>query len=220
MIMQSRTSVLIVLALHLAFLTGCGGKYAMHYVRIAEAKSAKHWPEAVLVDSFPSADSVVKYGLHALGYSVFYEYNNDYPAVNDARINGKYVGADLVVILKPKMLGSETSLVEVPHVVNAYTESRSRTTADVSGTISRNYLPFATYSGQVSGTTNTETRTTIMYTTQEYRTFTKYLHGALFLKVNDSNYVKRLDSVEVASRPERLPDRPAPKPNAKYPGMR
>jgi hypothetical protein len=182
-----------------AIFTGCAGKYAQYYVRISEAESTGKWPKPIMADSFPSPDTVSKYGLHVLGYSAFYEYNISSPAINDALTNGKHVGADFVVILRPKMLGSQTALVDVPHLIMSTSSTRSSTDLNIHGNVrDANGFQFGSYNGYGTANTNSTTTTNTVYTTQEYRTFDRYMHGALFLKVNDTNYNKRLDSIESA----------------------
>lgn len=167
-------------------LNGCAGAYGEFYRQVSTAKveNKRIEPKTIVVPDIPSQDTLVKYKLKLLGYSSFVGGYNYETTLDCATAQGSNVGADLVVVVQPVLINSQTRLVPVYHSAEVKTSTETNSNGTYSGTwnSSRSY---GEYSGKYKGSSTSTSTSTVEYTTNEYRTFNTYKFHALFLERQD-----------------------------------
>ncbi|MCK9428563.1 MAG: hypothetical protein M0R17_00960 [Candidatus Omnitrophica bacterium] len=167
-----------VLILCLNTLLGCAGAYGDYYhtINIAQIKNKNKMPNTIVVENTPyiDYDTLEKYNLRLLGYSAFIGYyNSNTTSIGCATEQGSEVDADLVIVTTPELINSTTRLVPIDHEATVNTNSNTT----YNGTIYGNNSSIG-----YSGNAYSNSRSTIQYTTDEYRTFNTYKFHAIYLE--------------------------------------
>ncbi|MCK9428559.1 MAG: hypothetical protein M0R17_00940 [Candidatus Omnitrophica bacterium] len=178
--------ITLIIALFTTSLVGCAGAYGdfYHEVNIAKIPNKRKEPKTIVVNTLPTQDTVNKYNLTLLGYSAFIGGYSDRTTIDCATTQGENVGADLVVVMYPKELSSQTLLVPVYHTANVNTTTQTNNNGSFSGSWDSNYS-YGTYNGNYNGNSTSSSTSTIEYYTNEYRTFIKYRFHALYFERNN-----------------------------------
>lgn len=178
-------SMIFFITFTLSSLLGCAGAYGEYYhkLNIAKVQNKRKEPKTIVVNELPTQDTINKYNLTLLGYSAFIGGYNSRTTLDCATSQGAEVGADLVVVLYPRELSTETRLVPVYHTANVNTTTKTNSNGTFNGSWNGNYS-YGTYNGSYNGNSTSTSTSTIEYTTQEYRTFTTYKFHALYFERN------------------------------------
>lgn len=170
--------VFVIFITFISTLIGCAGAYGDYYhsINTALVKNKNKNPNTIVVENTPEIDydSLEKYNLRLLGYSAFIEYYNpNTTSIGCATEQGSEVDADLVIVTTPLLINSITRLVPIDHEATVNTNTNTTYNGSIYGDNSYINYSWNAYSNS---------RSTIQYTTNEYRTFNTYKFHAIYLE--------------------------------------